>query len=164
MFDRANAASPPHQGRHGQMGILGVGVELPGEFWRERRSLDEDPGEVELGAGRLEHLSVRCSLVWRQVVQGPRVRDNGMRGVPHPVDGRPDRFDGVTWHTAPTGSPVVDRAVAWIDCDVEDVYTMGDHYFVLGRVRALDADANHDGQPPQPLVFYRGSLGGFAEG
>ena len=79
-------------------------------------------------------------------------------------DNEADRFDGVTWHTAPTGSPVVDRAVAWIDCDVEDIYTMGDHYFVLGRVRALDADANHDGQPPQPLVFYRGSLGGFAEG
>ena len=40
---------------------------------------------------------------------------------------------------------VIDRAVAWIDCAVEDVYTMGDHYFVLGRVGALDADANHDG-------------------
>lgn len=72
------------------------------------------------------------------------------------------RFDGVSWHPAPTGSPVIDRAVAWIDCDVEDVHTMGDHYFVLGRVKALEADANHDGLPPQPLVFYRGSLGGFA--
>ena len=63
---------------------------------------------------------------------------------------------------APSGSPVVDRAVAWIDCTVEDVYTMGDHHFVLGRVRALDADANHDGLPPQPLVFYRGTIGGFS--
>jgi flavin reductase (DIM6/NTAB) family NADH-FMN oxidoreductase RutF len=72
------------------------------------------------------------------------------------------RFEGVRWHTAPSGSPVIDRAVAWIDCSVEDVYTMGDHHFVLGRVNALDADANHDGLPPQPLVFYRGTIGGFS--
>ena len=25
-----------------------------------------------------------------------------------------------------------------------------------------DADADHDGLPPQPLVFYRGTIGGFA--
>ena len=72
------------------------------------------------------------------------------------------RFDGVKWHPAPSGSPVLDRAVAWIDCTVEDVYTMGDHYFVLGRVDYLDADADRDGLPPRPLVFYRGGIGGFA--
>ena len=75
------------------------------------------------------------------------------------------RFDSVNWHPAPTGSPVLDRAVAWIDCTIEEVHMMGDHLFVLGRVVALDADANHDGEPPLPLVFYRGALGGFsAEG
>ena len=75
------------------------------------------------------------------------------------------RFEGVNWHEAPSGSPILDRAVAWIDCSVEAVYDMGDHHFVLGRVAALDADADHDGLPPQPLIFYRGTLGGFsAEG
>jgi flavin reductase (DIM6/NTAB) family NADH-FMN oxidoreductase RutF len=72
------------------------------------------------------------------------------------------RFEGVRWHPAPSGSPIIDRAVAWIDCEVEEVHTMGDHHFVLGRVIALDADANHDGLPPQPLVFYRGTIGGFS--
>lgn len=71
------------------------------------------------------------------------------------------RFDGVDWHAAPTGSPILDRAVAWIDCTVEQVYEMGDHYFVLGRVVALDADADHDGDGPHPLLFFRGALGGF---
>jgi flavin reductase (DIM6/NTAB) family NADH-FMN oxidoreductase RutF len=75
------------------------------------------------------------------------------------------RFDGVAWHAAPSGSPILDRAVAWIDCSVEHVYDMGDHHFVLGRVGALDADADHDGRPPEPLVFFKGELGGFsAEG
>lgn len=75
------------------------------------------------------------------------------------------RFDGVDWHPAESGSPVLDRAVAWIDCSVEQVYDMGDHHFVLGRVGSLDADADHDGQPPEPLLFFKGALGGFeAEG
>ncbi|WP_420452764.1 flavin reductase family protein [Ilumatobacter sp.] len=75
------------------------------------------------------------------------------------------RFDDVDWHPSPSGSPVLDRAVAWIDCAVEHVYDMGDHHFVLGRVGALDADADHDGAPPEPLLFYKGALGGFsAEG
>ena len=72
------------------------------------------------------------------------------------------RFDGVKWHAAPLGSPILDRAVAWIDCAVEHVYDMGDHHFVLGRVEGLDADADHDGRPPEPLLFFKGTLGGFA--
>ncbi len=72
------------------------------------------------------------------------------------------RFEGVEWRPAPTGSPIIERAVAWIDCAVEEVHVMGDHYFVLGRVESLDADADHDGLPPSPLVFYRGAIGGFA--
>jgi 3-hydroxy-9,10-secoandrosta-1,3,5(10)-triene-9,17-dione monooxygenase reductase component len=72
------------------------------------------------------------------------------------------RFDGVTWTPASTGSPILEGVAAWIDCTVEQVYEMGDHYFVLGRVVALDADADHDGDGPHPLVFYRGAIGGFA--
>jgi 3-hydroxy-9,10-secoandrosta-1,3,5(10)-triene-9,17-dione monooxygenase reductase component len=73
-----------------------------------------------------------------------------------------ERFDDLTWHAGPTGSPIIDRAVAWIDCRVEDVFEVGDHYFVVGRVVALEADADHDGEGPFPLLFFRGTLGGFA--
>ena len=69
------------------------------------------------------------------------------------------RFTDVNWHAAPSGAPILDRAVAWIDCAVEETYPMGDHLFVLGRVGALDTDA--DGEPPTPLLFFKGSLGGF---
>jgi 3-hydroxy-9,10-secoandrosta-1,3,5(10)-triene-9,17-dione monooxygenase reductase component len=71
------------------------------------------------------------------------------------------RFNDVDWHAAPSGAPILDRAVAWIDCTVEKTYTMGDHLFVLGRVGALDADADDDGEPPTPLLFFKGALGGF---
>jgi flavin reductase (DIM6/NTAB) family NADH-FMN oxidoreductase RutF len=67
------------------------------------------------------------------------------------------RFDGVAWHPGPTGSPIIDESLSWIDCTVESVVTMGDHYFVLGRVVALDAATD----APAPLLFNRGSLGTF---
>ena len=73
-----------------------------------------------------------------------------------------DRYTDVGWHPAPTGSPVIDRAVAWIDCSIEEVFEMGDHYFVMGRVTALEADADQNGQGPFPLLFFKGTLGGFA--
>jgi len=76
-------------------------------------------------------------------------------------EGEATRFDDVGWHAAPSGSPIIDRAVAWIDCALEEVYEMGDHYFVLGRVTALEADADHDGDGPFPLLFFKGTLGGF---
>ena len=72
------------------------------------------------------------------------------------------RFIGVDWRPAPSGAPILERAVAWIDCSIEEVHTMGDHYFVLGRVTSLDADADHNGQPPQPMIFFKGAVGGFA--
>ncbi len=77
-------------------------------------------------------------------------------------DNEADRFTDVDWHAGTTGSPIIDRAVAWIDCTVEEIYEMGDHLFVLGRVVALEADADHDGEGPFPLLFFKGTLGGFA--
>lgn len=72
------------------------------------------------------------------------------------------RFTDVDWHAAPSGAPILDRALAWIDCTIEETYAMGDHLFVLGRVSSLDADADDDdGEPPRPLLFFKGSLGGF---
>ncbi len=67
-----------------------------------------------------------------------------------------ERFSNLAWHTSPLGSPVIDGSLAWIDCEVESVTEMGDHYFVLGRVASLAAG---DGGP---LLFFKGSLGGFS--
>ena len=73
------------------------------------------------------------------------------------------RFEGVSWRPAPTGSPILDGSVGWIDCTVEEVYDMGDHHFVLGRVGALEAQATSDGDDSAhiPLLFHKGSLGRF---
>jgi 3-hydroxy-9,10-secoandrosta-1,3,5(10)-triene-9,17-dione monooxygenase reductase component len=69
------------------------------------------------------------------------------------------KFDGVLHHAAPGGEPVIEGALAWIDCSIEAVHEMGDHLFVLGRVEHLDAS---DEPGALPLLFYRGTLGRFA--
>lgn len=66
-----------------------------------------------------------------------------------------DRFEGVGWHDREHGVGL-DDAVAWVECEVEEEREAGDHLIVIARVRALDA---RDGA--EPLVFYRGSFGGF---
>ncbi|MHB2000238.1 MAG: flavin reductase [Solirubrobacteraceae bacterium] len=67
-----------------------------------------------------------------------------------------DRFEGVSWRPAPSGAPILTGVVAWIDCDLETVTEAGDHYLVLGRVKALDVEA-----PGMPLLFFRGGYGRF---
>lgn len=64
------------------------------------------------------------------------------------------RYEGVEWVPAPSGSPILPGAVAWIDCAIEQVYEMGDHWFVLGRVTELaHADDINDA-----MVFFRGKV------
>lgn len=73
-----------------------------------------------------------------------------------------ERFDNVGWRPAPDGSPILDAAVAWIECRVESVHEMGDHFFVLGRVTSLDVEPDApDAEPALPLLFYKGTLGRF---
>ncbi|MEZ0365822.1 flavin reductase family protein [Mycobacterium sp. pUA109] len=65
-----------------------------------------------------------------------------------------DKFAGVAWSHAPSGAPRLHGTAAWIDCDLESITTVGDHYFVLGRVRTFDS-----GSDALPLVFFRGEYG-----
>ena len=68
-----------------------------------------------------------------------------------------DKFAGVDFRVADSGSPVIVGAVAWLDCDIEFVHEAGDHFIVLGRVRSLDIE-----DPSLPLLFYQGGYGRFA--
>ncbi|MFD0851967.1 flavin reductase, partial [Actinomadura adrarensis] len=70
-----------------------------------------------------------------------------------------DKFDGVAWHPAPSGAPVLDDAVAWIDCDFAECPEAGDHYIVLGAVRDLGLL-----NPAPPLLFFQGGYGAFSPG
>jgi flavin reductase (DIM6/NTAB) family NADH-FMN oxidoreductase RutF len=66
-----------------------------------------------------------------------------------------DKFRGVAYHEAKTGSPVLEAALAWVDCRVAESLSVGDHTVFIGEV--LEADAREG----RPLVYYRGGYGRF---
>jgi len=67
-----------------------------------------------------------------------------------------DKFAGLAWSPAPSGAPVLDGAIAWIDCELEAVHPAGDHLIVIGRVGRLGVAGE-----ATPLLFFRGGYGRF---
>jgi flavin reductase (DIM6/NTAB) family NADH-FMN oxidoreductase RutF len=62
-----------------------------------------------------------------------------------------DKYAGVAWAPSrDTASPMLDGALAWIDCQVETTYPGGDHLIVVCRV--LDLAARTD---LRPLLFFQ---------
>ena len=77
------------------------------------------------------------------------------RSLAAPVE---SRLEETPWTPAPvTGAPMLEGAVAFVDCALEAVHDAGDHDFALGRVLRLGVLRDAD-----PLVFLGGAYGGFA--
>ncbi len=64
-----------------------------------------------------------------------------------------DKYADVSWSPSPeTGSPLIDGALAYVDCAIHAVHEAGDHYVVIGKVLDLAVtDEQSD-----PLLFFRG--------
>lgn len=67
-----------------------------------------------------------------------------------------EKFRGVAWRPEHTGAPVLDEALAWMDCRVTAALPGGDHTIFVGEVVAADA------REGTPLLYYRGGYGRFA--
>jgi flavin reductase (DIM6/NTAB) family NADH-FMN oxidoreductase RutF/DNA-binding IclR family transcriptional regulator len=68
-----------------------------------------------------------------------------------------DKFHDVRWSPSPSGAPVLDGVVAWIDCIPGQIHEAGDHFIVIGRVTAMDV-----ARATIPLLFFQGGYGAFA--
>ncbi|MHB8438811.1 MAG: flavin reductase family protein [Acidimicrobiales bacterium] len=66
-----------------------------------------------------------------------------------------DKFAGVAWQPAGNDAPVLEGALAWIECALVEAHDAGDHELVVGRV--LDMGVGQG----KPLIFYRGGFGRF---
>lgn len=62
-----------------------------------------------------------------------------------------DKFAELAHGHSPSGLPLLDDAIAWIDCTIERVEDIGDHWLVVGAVEALDRR-----EEGTPLLFFRG--------
>lgn len=68
-----------------------------------------------------------------------------------------DKFAGVPWRPAPSGAPILEGGMAWIDCELTQTFESGDHFIAIGRVLQLEAS-----EYGVPLVFFQGGYGHFA--
>jgi flavin reductase (DIM6/NTAB) family NADH-FMN oxidoreductase RutF len=58
-----------------------------------------------------------------------------------------DRFDGVPYRTAETGSPILQECLAWLDCRIVASYAAGDHTLYIGEVVAAGTQEQEEGRP-----------------
>lgn len=63
------------------------------------------------------------------------------------------KFQGIAYHERVTGSPILERAMAWLDCRVQHTYEGGDHVIYVAEVLAGDA------RDEPPLLYFRGGYG-----
>jgi flavin reductase ActVB len=61
-----------------------------------------------------------------------------------------DRFAAGDWATAATGAPILQDALAWLDCTIEASFSAGSHTIFVGLVQA--SETPRPGQPP--LVYW----------
>ena len=65
----------------------------------------------------------------------------------------PKDFSGIEYRTEATGSPVLEQALAFVDCRVTDIVPGGDHEIFIGKIVAGGSGRG------RPLIFYGGQYG-----
>jgi flavin reductase (DIM6/NTAB) family NADH-FMN oxidoreductase RutF len=61
-----------------------------------------------------------------------------------------DKFDAITWHMSPFGLPLIDGALAHLECTTANTHVEGDHTIFVGLIEHATAT---DGEP---LMYFRG--------
>ena len=67
--------------------------------------------------------------------------------------GEPGReaFCGASWHAGQTGLPLIDGAIAALECTVVETFSVGDHDLFIGRVDSMERLR----QGVVPLLYFR---------
>lgn len=67
----------------------------------------------------------------------------------------PEKFGGIPFHRSATGAPILDAALAWVECRIWATYPGGDHTIMVGEAVAGDA------REGSPLIYYRSGYGRY---
>jgi len=68
-----------------------------------------------------------------------------------PVRPGREEFCGAAWHAGPTGLPLLDGAIATLECTTVQTFSAGDHDLFIGRV---DSMGEHR-EGVAPLLYFR---------
>lgn len=72
------------------------------------------------------------------------------------MDEMTDKFEGVAYRVGTTGAPLLENALAWMECRLHAEHPGGDHTIFIGEVVGGDA------RVAVPLLYYRSGYGGLA--
>jgi 3-hydroxy-9,10-secoandrosta-1,3,5(10)-triene-9,17-dione monooxygenase reductase component len=113
-------------------------------------SLSLDPPLVLLS-------TARSSSTWPRIAATGRFAVNVLGADQQDVSNRfavsgGDKFAEQGWRPGALGNPLLDGAIAHVECDIEATHDGGDHVIIVGRVRALEAPGL---ESRSPLVYYR---------
>lgn len=65
----------------------------------------------------------------------------------------PEPMAGVPFRSGSLGAPIIEGAMGWAQCRVEERYAGGDHMIVVGRVQEMKTER----PDAAPLLFYAGT-------
>ena len=104
----------------------------------------------------------RRSTTWPRIEATGRFCVNVLASHQNELSGRftarnSERFGELAHDTSPAGLPLLKETVAWIDCRIDRVIEVGDHFLVVGAVEALGPGDERD-----PLLFFRGGYHALA--
>ncbi|HWC80493.1 MAG TPA: flavin reductase family protein [Pseudonocardiaceae bacterium] len=133
-------------------------------------ALDDQPAgmvvgtftSVSLDPPLVSFLADRSSTTFPKIWQAERFCANVLAADQEPlcrklaIRGSATRFSGVDWNPSPLGNPVLGGIVAWVDCTIDTVVELGDHFLAVGHVRDLRVES-----PKTPLLFFRGGYGDY---
>jgi flavin reductase (DIM6/NTAB) family NADH-FMN oxidoreductase RutF len=68
-----------------------------------------------------------------------------------PVSPGRELFCGAAWTPGPTGLPLIDGAIATLECTVVETFSAGDHDLFIGHVDSLEQHR----EGVAPLLYYR---------
>jgi flavin reductase (DIM6/NTAB) family NADH-FMN oxidoreductase RutF len=69
-----------------------------------------------------------------------------------------DTLNGRAVHSATTGAPIFEEAIAWLDCEVRHSFDLGTHTLFVGEL--VDAAINNDEKRPASMSDTRMKYGG----
>src|SRR3954465_9458754 len=113
------------------------------------------PGPVGTAIGSFQSLSLDPPLglfsITKTSSSWPKIRETGVFCVGGLAEDQEhvsrafaqsgaDKFAGLGYKPMASGSPRIDDCVAWIDCDIQDVFDGGDHEIVVGAVRDMGVE------------------------
>jgi flavin reductase (DIM6/NTAB) family NADH-FMN oxidoreductase RutF len=100
-------------------------------------------------------LAVEADSHSRQVIEASgafaiNLYESGQRelagGLGRTFDKHPEKINDVAWKSAPmTGSPLLDSALAWVECKIVSTAPAGDHVLLVAEV--IEVGLSHEGSP-----------------